>query len=124
MQALTKQEVWEAMQFFNLRLANSSQKSREELAVLSAALHDDLVEERWTSERFALACRKHRKLSSFLPTTADLMAADKAVTESGPIQEFTALPAWETDVDAQVARNLAGVQRILEKLGREKRIPV
>lgn len=122
MQALTKQEVWEAMQFFNLRLANSSQKSREELAVLSAALHDDLVEERWTSERFALACRKHRKLSSFLPTTADLMAADKAVAESGPIQEFTALPAWETDVDAQAARNIAGARRILDALCRGKRL--
>ncbi|WP_043643045.1 hypothetical protein [Solidesulfovibrio carbinoliphilus] len=90
--------------------------------MLSAALHDDLVEERWTSERFALACRKHRKLSSFLPTTADLMAADKVLAEATPCHEMVALPAWDTPEDEQAERNIAGARRILDALCRGKRL--
>jgi hypothetical protein len=109
------------MDLFNMRLSPAAQKSPDELDILAAMILDDLVEERWTSERFALACRKHRKISSFLPTTADLLAADKALAEATPCQEFKALPAWDTPVDEQAAKNQARARDLLAALSGGKR---
>jgi hypothetical protein len=107
------------MDLFNMRLSPAAQKSPDELDILGAMILDDLAEEGWTSGRFALACRKHRKLSSFLPTTADLLAADKALNEGKAYQELPALPEARLSDSDQIALNKKWLQLIngpMEKL--------
>jgi len=99
-----------------MRLSPSQQKTDEELDLLGAMILDDLIEEGWTTERFANACRRHRKLSSWLPTTADLLAADKALSESVPYRELPALPAWDMPADEQAAKNQARARELLAAL--------
>lgn len=111
------------MDLFNMRLSPAAQKSPDELDILAAMILDDLTEERWTSERFANACRKHRKISSFLPTTADLLAADKALADATSYREFPALPAWGTDAEGQYKRNIEGARKILAMVSQGKRMP-
>jgi len=111
------------MDLFNMRLSAAAQKSPDELDILAAMILDDLLEERWTSDRFADACRKHRKLSSFLPTTADLLAADKALADATPYRELPALPAWDTDAEGQYKRNIEGARKILAMVSQGKRMP-
>lgn len=104
-----------------MRLSPSQQKTDEELDLLGAMLLDDLLEERWTSERFANACRKHRKLSSWLPTTADLLAADKALSNETPYREPPPLPIGDSAYEAQLERNKARVRDLLDALAAGKR---
>lgn len=121
--SLTKQAVWEAMKFFNLRLQPSSQRTQEELAMLSAAIWDDLLDEHWDTARFEKACRAHRKASAWLPTSADLLKADKALAEATPYRELKALPAWDTPADAQAAKNQSRAREVLAALSSGKRPP-
>jgi|GEM_PF-5415509 len=109
------------MDLFNMRLSPAAQKSPDELDILGAMILDDLTEEGWTAERFASACRKHRKLSSFLPTTADLLAADKALAEATTYWEMQALPAWDTPEDEQAAKNQTRARDLLAALSGGKR---
>lgn len=118
---ITAAQVRKALDLFNMRLAPSQQKTEEELDLLGAMLLDDLTEEGWSSERFALACRKHRKLSSWLPTTADLIAADKSLAEATPYRELKALPAWDLPADEQAAKNQARAKDLLASLANKKR---
>jgi len=57
------------------------------------------------------------------PTTADLIAADKALTESTPYREMPALPAWDTDVEAQCAKNQSRAKDMVAALSSGKRPP-
>lgn len=109
------------MDLFNMRLSAAVQKSPDELDILAAMILDDLTEERWTSERFSNACRKHRKLSSFLPTSADLLAADKTLTEATPYREMPALPAWGIPEDEQAAKNQSRARDMIAALASGKR---
>ena len=123
METITEAQVRKALDLFNMRLSPSQQKTDEELDLLGAMILDDLLEEHWTSERFANACRKHRKLSSWLPTTADLLAADKALAEATPCRELPALPLGDSAFEAQLERNKARVRDLLDALAAGKRPP-
>lgn len=123
MGTITEAQVRKALDLFNMRLSPSQQKTDEELDLLGAMILDDLLEERWTSERFANACRKHRKLSSWLPTTADLLAADKALSNETPYREFPALPLGNAAYEAQLERNKSRVRGLLDALAEGKRPP-
>jgi len=104
------------MDLLNMRLSPSQQKTDDELEILAAMILDDLLEEHWTAERFANACRKHRKTSSFLPTTADLMAADRVLSESALYHSTVALPTWAIPADEHAAKNQARAKDILAAL--------
>lgn len=104
---------------FNIGLHPQSRWTPDELDILTGRILRMLPD--WDEPRFRKACDAHALRSKLPPSPADLVAAEKA-REAAPYRELKALPAWDTDVDAQAARNIAGVQRILEKLGRDKRL--
>ena len=124
MSELTKQHVWNAMRFFNTKQPNTLQKTKEELALLSAAVMSDLIEEGFTAERFLGACVKYRKTSSFLPDSAALLRADKALRNengAGYHEELPALPAWPTPENEQAAINQSRARDMISALASGKR---
>jgi hypothetical protein len=88
MAPLTEQTVLDVLEALNMRLVPSQRLLPEELTVQARMLLDDLAG--WDARRFLAAAKLCRRRSPWLPTTPDLLKADRELQADRP--QLCALP--------------------------------